>query len=134
MEYQKKSNFLQNMKKYHEIYLEEYQEVKRTKQAMANRDMKAMAASAARGKELARERGQILQGFPAWLITQWMINVRPVVKPFGLDYQPMFLFKLKEWMTGGDIRAARGRKLLEEMHKAKQKGKPATKEEDSSKD
>lgn len=107
------------MKKYHKIYLEEYQEVKRTKQAMANRDMKAMAASAARGKALVKERSQILQGFPAWLINRWVLNLRPMVKPFGLDYQPLFLFKLKKWMIGGDIKAARGRKILEEMHKAK---------------
>jgi hypothetical protein len=56
-----------------------------------------------------------------------------MVKPFGIGYQPLFLFKLKEWMTGGDIRAARGRKILEEMYKVKQKGKPDPKAEESSK-
>jgi hypothetical protein len=120
------------MKRYHELFLQECEEAQITKQAMANRDMKTMATSAARGKELFKERTQLLKGFPAWLINQWMLNFRPMVKPFGIGYQPLFLFKLKEWMTGGDIRAARGRKILEEMNRAKQKEKPAPKEEDSS--
>jgi hypothetical protein len=133
MEYQKNMNLFQRIKRYHELFLQEYEEVEITKRAMANRDMKAMADSAAKGKEMYKERQQLLQGFPAWLLNQWMLNIRPMVKPFGIGYMPLFLFKLKEWMTGGDIKEARGRKILEDMDRVRQGKKTAPKEDDSSK-